>query len=258
MNAELLERVKLSAPQWLRYLLTLSGIAASGEGWVVASGDDVALFDADGTAVMPLWPSAGLAKEAQFEGAGPTAVGAQELIDRLLPSLGASDALVAVFPAEGDNTLVAPDTVARDIAGFSADPRDIAAEIVAEPQAVLLDDLALLDAPDMSDVSGCEPGEAAYWVLSATGGEAAVVGVVHADKPSILLFSDEPHALAFRTRTDAPATPTALSAQALLGGWLLLAFSAGWGIAIVDDALGAMAETPARLALELAERQAHA
>lgn len=250
MDPQLLERVRASAPQWLRYLLALSEIASAGAGWVVAAGDDVALFDADGTTVMPLWPTAELAAENPFEGGRPTPIPAKELVERLLPSLG-DEALVAVFPAEGDNTLVAPADVARDIAGFSADPRNIAVEIAAEPRAIVLDDMAMLEAPDMSAFASCEPADAAYWVL--LGDEGGVVGVVDAGVPALLLLADEAHALAFRARTGAPASPAPLSADALVGGWLLLAFSAGWGVATLEDAGTALLAAPARVALEVAE-----
>lgn len=250
MDTQLLDRVKSSAPQWLRYLLALSEIASAGRGWVVAAGDEVALFDADGAAVMPLWPTAELAAEMPVEGGRPTPVPTAELVERLLPSLG-DEALVAVFPADGDNTLVAPADVARDVSGFSADPRDIAEEILAQPRATPLGDLAMLEAPDMSAIAPCEPSDAAYWLLLGENG--GVVGVVDAGAPALLLFADQAHALAFRIRTDAPATPVAVSAEALVNGWLLLAFSAGWGVATLEDATSASVVTPARLALELAE-----
>jgi len=251
MDTRLLERVKCCAPQWLRYLLALSEIARAGTGWVVASGDEVALFDAEGRTIMPLWPSAELAAEMPVDGGLPTPVPVAELTGRLLPSLG-EDALVAVFPAGGDNTLVAPADVARDIEGFSADPRDIAAEILAEPVAAPLSELAMIEAPDMSAFAPPEGGEAALVVL--LGEEGGVIGLVAEEGPALLLFADEAHALAFRARTEAPAEPVALSADALVNGWLLLAFSAGWGIATLDDPAVASVMTPARCALEFTER----
>lgn len=257
MNIDLLERVQRSAPQWLRYLLTLSVIASEGVGWVVAAGDDVALFEAEGTSVMPLWPAEKLAAETPVEGAAPLGVPANELVERLLPVLGEGSAMVAVLPAEGDNTLVAPESVAQDIAGFSADPRDIAAEILAEPRVAGLEELALLETPDMSALAPCEPADAAFWMLVADEDEG-VIGLLDSGTPAILLFTQEPHAIAFRIRTGAPASPKPVSADEMLERWLLFAFSTGWRVATAVDAARATVETPARLALELAEGRAPA
>lgn len=251
MDTQLLARAQAHAPQWLRYLLALSEIAASGQGWVVAADDDVALFDADDATFMPLWPTAELAAENDIEGGEPTPVPVPELVEQLLPAMG-DEFLVAVFPGEGDNTLVGAADVARDIQGFSESPRDVEGEILAPPHAVVLDDLAMLEAPDMAAFAASRPDEAAYWLL--TDDEGMAVALVEGnDAPALLLFPDESHATAFQARTDAPASPVPVSAEALVGGWLLLAFSAGWGVATLEDAGTASVVAPVRLALEIAE-----
>lgn len=254
MDPTLLDRAARFAPQWLRYVLALSEIVRTGEGWVVASGDDVALFEAGGESVLPLWPAESLAADWAVDGAEPSAVGVSELVERLLPAIGEGGAKVAVFPSETRNALAPPDAVARDLAGFAEQPRDVAAELASEARPVALEVLAVLDTPGVADIPACPAGGARYWLLSVTD-EEAVVGLVDADVPALLLFADEPHALAFALRAGAPATPTPVAADSL-DAWMLLAFSAGWGAAIVDSPSRAMLETAAHLALAVAEEQA--
>ena len=55
MHDALLASVAQYAPAWVRYVLTLSEIANKGEGWVLASGDDIAIMDAGGISALPLW-----------------------------------------------------------------------------------------------------------------------------------------------------------------------------------------------------------
>ncbi len=161
MNDALLAAVIQHAPAWARYVLTLSEIGRSGEGWVLASGDDIAIMDAGGTSAMPLWPYRALAEgvSARWRGARgfgrpfpmPLALSAVELADKTLPALAENELSVAVFPGPGENRLVGAAGVARDLRTFIDEPRDVAAELELEPHTIALEGWANLNVPDLGD-----------------------------------------------------------------------------------------------------------
>ena len=160
MNDALLAAVIKHAPAWARYVLTLSEIGRSGEGWVLASGDDIAIMDAGGTSAMPLWPYRSLAEGARAEeeepgGSAvvpePLAISAVELADKTLPTLAENELSVAVFPGPGENRLIGAAGVARDLRTFIDEPRDVAAELELEPHAVELEGWANLNVPDLGE-----------------------------------------------------------------------------------------------------------
>jgi len=246
------------APAWVRYVLTLSEIARSDEGWVLAARENIAIMDAAGASAMPLWPYRALAESAigaEAELAAtvpppePTALGAAELLGTILPALSENSVSVAVYPTPGENRVIGPDGVARDLQAFIDEPRDIAAELAAEPHAVELEGWAELGVPDLG--RPVEEADARFWLLAGEGGDT-VVGVMVGGGPALALFANRSTAEAFAEETGAAVTARSASTESLVGHWLLMAFSAGWDVAIVADDGGAGAVKPVRLALDLA------
>ena len=173
MDATLLDRVAQFAPPWVRYMYTLAEIARTGDGWVVAAGEDIALWDTDAGPVMPLWPVQSLAAEVIEDDAAAQAeaVGTGEIVERLLPFLEQSEAAVCLFPNFDDDMLVEPSTVTEDLADFITEPIDVAAQLATEPFTAEYDEWALLEAPEVEtddepasapwrprEMSGPQPG----------------------------------------------------------------------------------------------------
>ena len=258
MNDELLSSVARYAPAWVRYVLTLSTIASSGEGWVLASGDDIAIMDAGGTSALPLWSYRSLAEGASAhdvegdegkDSPQPLGMSASELAEKLLPALSQNDVSIAVFPGPGENRLIGADGVLRDLQGFLADPRDVETELSLEPYAIELEGWANLKVPDLGNEDAEE--DARFWLLATEDGES-VIGVVAKDRPALALFATRVAAEEFSAAAEAHASPRPSSVGSLIGHWLLMAFNADWDVAIVTDEGGSGSVKPVRIALDLA------
>ncbi len=258
MEDALLASVIKHAPAWVRYVLTLSDIASSGEGWVLADRENIAIMDIGDTSAMPLWHSQRLAEgaigaEEELEATQPapiaTAVPASELAEKVLPALSDNRVSVAVFPGPGENRVIAPEGVIRDLQAFIDEPRDVAGELAQEPYTIELEGWANLEVPDLG--SDDEETDARFWLLAADDG-ASVIGVIAKDRPALALFATKVTAEDFAREVGAKAAPRPASTDSLIGHWLLMAFSAGWDAAIVTDDGGAGSVKPVRLALDLA------
>ena len=274
MDTVLTQRVARFAPPWLRYMFTLSEIARTGEGWVVAAGDDIAIWDTDAGAVLPLWPAQALLTDV-VEGSGEASpVGIGEIVDRLLPFLVEADANISLFPNFQDDMLIEPAAVSEDLADFVTEPVDVAAQLADAPASAVYDEWALLESPGVDDEQpeGWAPSDRApsptgdtyadlLAAAAATGAlwllddpeEAAVVGIVLDDRPGLALFASEAAAAEYGASIDAEATPAAVGIETLARGWLLVAYGGQWTIAISPDAENALFVEPTRLALDLAE-----
>jgi len=252
------------APAWVRYVLTLSEIARVSEGWVLASGSDIAIIDADGTSAMPLWMSRELAEGASADdeesdaaatAPEPLAISVAELEEKTLPSLAENGISVSVFPGPGTNRLIGAMGVARDLRTFVDDPRDVAGELLVEPRLIQPEGWANLEIPDPKNDDS--DTDAAFWLLAAENSES-VIGLVADEQPSVALFVSRQIAEAFADEAGVPATPLAARTESLVDHWLLMAFTAGWDAVIVtgDGEFGAV--KPVRLALDLLEVAARA
>jgi hypothetical protein len=258
MEDALLAAVIQHAPAWVRYVLTLSEIGRTGEGWVLAARENIAIMDAGGTSAMPLWPYQKLAEgangaEDELAATDPppiaTALSAAELAEKVLPALAANDVSVAVFPGPGENQVIGPDGVARDLQAFIDEPRDVASELALEPYTIELEGWANLTVPDLGEED--DASDARFWLLAADDG-ASVIGVVAAERPAIALFATQVTAEDFAREAGVPAKPRPASTNSLIGFWLLMAFTAEWDAAIVTDDGGSGSVKPVRLALDLA------
>ena len=89
--------------------------------------------------------------------------------------------------------------------------------------------------------------------MLATDDGFSVIGVVADGRPALALFATRVTAADFAREAKVPAAPRAASVNSLIGHWLLMAFTAGWDIAIVTDDGGSGAVKPIRLALDLAQ-----
>ena len=276
MDTDLVQRAARFAPPWLRYMLTLSEAVRTGDSWVVAEGDDIALWDTDAGAVLPMWPTKELAAETLDADSDAEAapVSLDEITERLLPFLVKADANLSLFPNYEDDMLIEPAAVAEDIADFIAQPVDIVGELAQAPAATAYDEWALLESPGVEDEQeeGWAPVEAAVVATgdryadaianaSATGAlwllddpaEDAVVGIVIDDRPGLAVFATQGEAAAYGESTDAEVTPRALGIDSLVLGWLLVAYGGQWTVAISPDAETAVFVEPTRLALDLGE-----
>jgi hypothetical protein len=258
MEDALLASVIQHAPAWVRYVLTLSQIASSGEGWVLAARENIAIMDAGGTSAMPLWPYRELAEgangaEEELAATVPppiaTALSVGELTDKVLPALADNDVSVAVFPGLGENRVIGPEGVVRDLQAFTDEPRDVAAELALEPHTIQLEGWANLEVPDLGDEDA--ETDARFWLLAANDG-ASVVGVIAEERPALALFATRLTAEDFAREAGVPAVPRPASTNSLIGHWLLMAFTAEWDAAIVTDDGGSGSVKPVRLALDLA------
>jgi hypothetical protein len=258
MEDALLASVIKHAPAWVRYVLTLSEIGSSGEGWVLADRENIAIMDVGDTSAMPLWPSKRLAEgaigaEDELEATQPapiaTSIPATELAEKVLPALSDNRVSVAVFPGPGENRVIGPEGVIRDLLAFIEEPRDVDGELALEPYTIELEGWASLEVPDMGDED--EEADARFWLLAADDGKS-VIGVISAEKPALALFATQLTAEDFARQVVAQATPRPASTDSLIGHWLLMAFSAGWDAAIVTDDGGTGSVKPVRLALDLA------
>jgi hypothetical protein len=290
VDTSLLDRVGSHGSPWLRYMLTLSEAAKTGESWVVATGDDIGLWDTDSGPVLPLWPDRSLAADAVSDAhANAAPIGIGELKERLLPFLIESDANVSLFPNFCEDMLVEPTAVAEDLEDFSNDSVDIAAELQGDVREAAYDEWALLESVEFEEEDDGEAGEAAetapmaaetpapvpaappasgvarydaalaacargggLWLLDDAG-EDAVVGVVLDDRPALALFASEDEASSFAASIDADAKPRLLTEPDLAAGWLLVAYGGHWLIALSPDGTTAAFAEPTRFALELAE-----
>ena len=274
MDTALTQRVSRFAPPWLRYMFTLSEIARTGEGWVVAAGDDIAIWDTDGGAVLPLWPAQALLADV-VEGDGEAApVGIGEIVDRLLPFLVDADANISLFPNFDDDMLIEPAAVSEDLADFVTEPVDVAAQLDDAPASAVYDEWALLESPGVedeqpegwapadnapsptgdvyADVLAAAAATGALWLLDDPA-EEAVVGIVLDDRPGLALFASEAAAAEYAGGIDADAAPAPVGVETLVRGWLLVAYGWQWTIALSPDAENALFVEPTRLALDLAE-----
>ena len=258
MEDALLASVIKHAPAWVRYVLTLSEIASAGEGWVLADRENIAIMEIGDTSAMPLWSSKRLAEgatgaEEELEATQPapiaTAIPASELAEKVLPALSDNRVSVAVFPGPGENRVIGPEGVIRDLLAFIEEPRDVAGELALEPHTIELEGWANLEVPDMGDEA--DEADARFWLLAADDGKS-VIGVISAEKPALALFATQVTAEDFARETGAKAAPRPASTDTLIGHWLLMAFSAGWDAAIVTDDGGTGSVKPVRLALDLA------
>jgi hypothetical protein len=283
MDTTLVSRVRRYGTPWLRYMLTLSEAARTGEGWVVATGEDIGLWDTDSGPVLALWPDRSLAAEAVSDAHGNAApLGLPELKDRLLPFLIDADASISLFPNFDDDMLVEPTAVAEDLEDFTGDSVDIAAELVGEVSERAYDEWALLESVDVDEFDEVEAGgsaggearelratglaryddavgafvrERGLWLLEDPD-EGAVVGVVLDDRPALALFASQHDAEAFGASVDADATPRLVSPGDLVRGWLLVAYGGHWLVALSPDGKSAAFVEPTRFALDLAEAYA--
>jgi hypothetical protein len=258
MEDALLASVVRHAPAWVRYVLTLSEIGSSGEGWVLADRENIAIMDAGGTSAMPLWPYRKLAEgangaEEELAATTPppvaTAISAVELADKVLPALARNDVSVAVFPGPGENRVIGAEGVIRDLRAYIDEPRDVAAEIATEPRSIQPDGWANLNVPDLGEDDAAS--DARFWLLASEDG-ASVIGVVAQEQPALALFATQVTAEDFAREVGVHATPRAAGTNSLIGHWLLIAFTAGWDVAIVTDEAGSGTVKPVRLALDLA------
>lgn len=275
MDTRLAGRLEDFAPPWLRYMLTLSEAVRTGETWVVASGEDVALWDTDAGPVLPIWPTKALAANVAEGEAEAAPLDTDEFLKRLLPFLIEGDANVSLFPSFEDDMLVEPTAVAEDLTDFVADPTDLAAELVAEPAVAIYDEWALLESPGVeeeapegwapaSDETPATTGERyadtlaaaaatdALWLLDDPA-EEAIVGLVIEDRPALTLFTSEAQAAEYGERIDAEVVARAVQIDALVRGWLLVAYGGHWSVALSPDATDAVFVEPTRLALDLSE-----
>jgi hypothetical protein len=274
MDVELARRAHKSAPPWLRYMLTLSEMTRTGEAWVVAAGDDVALWDTDEGPVLPVWPTSDLADSVADEEARPVAIERGEFLDRLLPFVFEADASVALFPNFEDDVLADPEAVVGDLAEFAAETPVVAGLLVADPAVEVYDEWALLQLPEVEDIRSevTNPGAIAHeptgdryadmlcsagisgvlWMLDVSA-EEAVVGIVLDDRPALALFISEHEAAKYAERVGGDATPLPVGADTLVRGWMLVAYGGGWAVAVSPDANTAVFVEPTRMALELAE-----
>jgi hypothetical protein len=278
MDTMLLDRAQRFAPPWLRYMLTLSEASKTGESWVVATGDDIGLWDTDSGAVLPLWPDKSLAADSIGDGQGePAAVSTSELAERILPFLVDQDGSLTLFPNFCEDMLVEPAAVSEDLTDFVADPVDIAAELVAKPASAEYEEWALLESPEVDDEQpeGWAPsaieapamnGDAyaatlaaakqsgALWLVEDPA-EDAVVGIVLDDRPALALFATEQQAKSYADdigdEADLVAKPVGL--EAIVSGWLLVAYGAHWSVAVGVGPESATFVEPTRLALDLVE-----
>jgi hypothetical protein len=275
MDPKLVGRLSDHGAPWLRYMATLSEAAKSGQTWVVATGDDIGLWDTDSGPVLPLWPTQHLAEQSVSESGGaPIAVPIAELKEKLLPFLIDEDASISLFPNFDDDMLVEPDAVAQDLEDFSAEPIDIEAEIKLAPVQGVYDEWALLESPGVEDEEpeGWEPEQvtpaetteryaAALAAAAATGAlwllddpeEDAVVGIVLDDRPGVAVFANAAQAIAYGESVDGDVVARPISIDALIRGWLLVAYGGHWSVAISPDAETAVFVEPTRFALELQE-----
>jgi hypothetical protein len=274
MDITVTQRVARFAPPWLRYMFTLSEVARSGEAWVVAAGDDIALWDTDGGAVLPMWPAQALLTDV-VEGEGEAApVGIGEIVDRLLPFLVEADANISLFPNFEDDMLIEPSAVSEDLADFVAEPVDVAAQLIEAPVTAAYDEWALLESPDVENEQpeGWAPAENApaatgdryadalaaaaatgtLWLLDDLA-EEAIVGIVLDDRPGLALFASQAAAVEYGEGIDAEVTPRPIGVETLVRGWMLIAYGGQWTVAISPDDENALFVEPTRLALDLAE-----
>ena len=274
MDTRLIGRLEDFAPPWLRYMLTLSEAARTGETWVVASGEDIALWDTDGGAVLPVWPTKALAANVAEGEADAAPLPVDELMNKLLPFLIEGDANVSLFPNFEDDMLVEPTAVAEDLTDLLAEPTDLAAELVAEPTVAAYDEWALLESPGVEEepAEGWAPTDEvpaptadryadalaaaaatdALWLLDDPE-EDAIVGLVIDDRPSLTLFTSEAQAAEYGERIDADVVPRAIQIDVLVRGWLLVAYGGQWSVALSPDETDAVFAEPTRVALDLSE-----
>jgi hypothetical protein len=278
MDTDLVRRVARFAPAWLRYTLTLSEVVRSGATWVLASGDDIALWDTDAGAVLPMWPTRDLAAEVLDAESKPTPVSVDDL-GTLLPFLVDSDSSVTLFPNYGDDIVVEPTAVSEDLADFVAQPTDVAGQLAKPPFEAVYDEWALLEAPGVdneasegaaptqgnppptgdayADVLAAASAEGTLWLLDVSA-EDAVVGIVLDDRPGLALFSSETAARDYSERVDGEVSPRSIDMDALVRRWLLVAYGGRWVIAISPDTETATFVEPSRLALDIAEARGSA
>ncbi|MDR3685892.1 MAG: DUF2750 domain-containing protein [Coriobacteriia bacterium] len=274
MDTRLIGRLEDFAPPWLRYMLTLSEAARTGETWVVASGEDIALWDTDGGAVLPDWPTKALAANVAEGEAEAAPLAVDEWLNRLLPFLIEGDANVSLFPNFEDDMLVEPTAVAEDLTDLLAEPSDLAAELVAEPLVAAYDEWALLESPGVEEepAEGWAPNDEvpapsgdryadalaaaaatdALWLLDDPS-EDAIVGLVIDDRPSLTLFTSEAQAAEYGEGIDADVVPRAIQIDVLVRGWLLVAYGGQWSVALSPDETDAVFAEPTRVALDLSE-----
>jgi hypothetical protein len=275
MDTRLTGRLEDFAPPWLRYMLTLSEAVRTGETWVVASGEDIALWDTDGGAVLPMWPTKALAANVAEGDAEAAPLEVEEFMKRLLPFLIEGDANVSLFPNFDDDMLVEPQAVAEDLTDFLAQPTNLVAELTAEPVVAIYDEWALLESPGVEeeDAEGWTPIDEpiaapsgdryadalaaasttdALWLLDDPA-EEAIVGLVLDDRPALALFNSKAAAAEYGERIDAEVVPRAVSIDALIRGWLLVAYGGHWAVAFGAEATDAVFVEPTRAALDLSE-----
>lgn len=273
MDAALTQRIARFTPPWLRYMVTLSEAAKTGEGWVIASGDDIALWDTDGGAVLPMWPTKELAAEAVNDGGEATAVGVGEIVDRLLPFLAESDASISLFPNFDDDMLIEPAAVTEDLADFINKPHDVVAQLTEAPTELVYDEWALLESPGVEDErpEGWAPSTAPHlsgdryadavafatasgvlWLLDDAE-EDAVVGMVLDDRPALALWATQAQAADYAERVGSEVAPRSVSVDALVTGWLLIAYGGDWAVALSPDESTAIFVEPVHFALDIAE-----
>ena len=274
MDTALTSRVAQFAPPWLRYMFTLSEIVRTGEGWVVASGDDIALWDTEAGAVLPLWPQQALLTSG-VEGDGEAApVGIGEIVERLLPFLVQADANISLFPNFEDDMLIEPAAVSEDLADFVTNPVDVAEQLDEAPETAVYDEWALLESPEIddeqpegwapsgelptpagdpyADILAAAAATGALWLLDDPA-EDAVVGIVLDDRPGLAVFASESAAAEFGEGIDAEVTPTLVGIDTLVRGWLLVAYGGQWTVALSPGSESALFVEPTRFALDLAE-----
>jgi hypothetical protein len=255
-------------------MLTLSEMTRTGETWVVAAGDDVALWETDEGPVLPVWPTSDLANSVADGEARAVAIERSEFLDRLLPFVFEAEASVALFPNFEDDVLADSEAVAGDLAEFAAETPEVADQLVGDPAAEVYDEWALLQLPEVEDIRSevTDPGAIAHeptgdryadmlcsagisgvlWMLDVPA-EEAVVGIVLDDRPALALFISEREAARYAERVGAGVAPLPVGVDTLVRGWMLVAYGGGWAVAVSPDASTAVFVEPARAALELAE-----
>jgi hypothetical protein len=196
------------------------------------------------------------------------------VVERLLPFVYQAEASVSLFPNFEDDVLADPEAVADDLAEFSAETPSVAEQLVGAPRAEVYDEWALLQLPEVDGLASevTRPGSVAHqptgdryadllcsagvsgvlWMLDVLA-EDAVVGVVLDDRPALALFVSEEDAARYAERVGGGVSVQSVGVDTLVRGWMLVAYGAGWSVAVSPEADTAVFAEPGRVALELAE-----
>lgn len=281
MQELLLEHVRRSAPAWVRYMVSLAEMVRTGEVWLIADGDDVAVWETDAGPAVAIWPAEHLAEEDVDTPGTAVAIPVAEFAENILPRLAEQGFLVAAFPNFEDDMLVDAEAAANDLADFTANDIDIAPMLEGEVDDGAFDEWVVLERPTMlgprggartvgleAVVDASLPAPARYapaldalleeglvWLLSNDDG---IAGVLVNDEPAIAVFPTREYAKAFAAREHVPAQLESIELDEFDERWLPIAFAGGWRIALAPVNRSAAVVDPLRMALDLGARRAPA